>query len=94
VGNDLAQGKQTLPLVHVFEKAEPADRETLLHQLRNGRSMESVMPLIHKYGGLEYAAEKARSWAQKAEEILRTFAPAGTIEHFVAYCRFAVERAY
>jgi len=94
VGNDLAQGKQTLPLVHVFEKAEPADRETLLHQLRNGRSMESVMPLIHKYGGLEYAAEKARSWAQEAGEMVPTFAPDGAMEQFIAYCRFAVERAY
>jgi hypothetical protein len=32
-----------------------------------GNDAPEVLPLIHKYGGLEYATEKARFWALKAE---------------------------
>ena len=93
-GNDLAQGKQTLPLVYAYAKADPADREELLSQLRNGRDMAKVLPVIEKTGGLKYATERARSLAGEAEKLIPTFEPNASESLFGRICQYAVERTY
>jgi len=92
VGNDLERGKQTLPLVRTFELASEADRRALLHQLRNGRQMSVVLPVIRKYGGLEYAAERARDFVEEADRLIPSLNLNSYSEVFHHLCRFVVER--
>ena len=94
-GHDLAEGKQTLPLVRACECASEADRQALLGHLRNGRRMEDVLPVIEKYRGLDYAREKAREFAREARDCVPAIAPDPRYEHlFHEFSRFTVERPY
>ena len=94
-GHDLAEGKQTLPLVRTCEAASEADRSALLGHLRNGRRMEDVLPVIEKYGGLDYAREKAREFAGQARDTVAAIAPDPQFAHlFHEFSLFTVERAY
>jgi len=64
VGNDLVEGKMTLPLIYAMREAYPADLATLDEVLaapgddRKGRFVE-VKVLIEKYDGFGYARRKA-----------------------------------
>lgn len=64
VGNDLVEGKMTLPLIYVMREADPAGLATLEEVLaasgeyRKDRFAE-VKGLIGKYGGFGYAGRKA-----------------------------------
>ncbi|MFP4581435.1 MAG: polyprenyl synthetase family protein [Candidatus Sumerlaeia bacterium] len=94
VGNDLSHGKQTLPLVHAFQAADEADREILLQELKNGRRMEKVMPLIDKYGGLEYTQEKADEHINRAIAEIPKFAGDEAARWFEKFSRMIVNRDY
>jgi geranylgeranyl pyrophosphate synthase len=94
-GHDLAEGKQTLPLVRTCECASEIDRTALLGHLSNGRRMEDVLPVIEKYGGLDYARAKARDFAREAEATVPAIAPDPRFEHlFHEFSRFTIERPY
>ncbi len=94
LGNDLRQGKQTLPLVHAFAQATSDDRRTLVHELNNGCNEEILLAVIHKYDGVGYASEKARQYAGKACKTLQTLELGPRAVDFDALCRYVVERAY
>ncbi|MBK9166875.1 MAG: polyprenyl synthetase family protein [Bryobacterales bacterium] len=74
VGNDLREGKVTLPMIYALETAAPADRamvETILRE----RSYESVpfaaiLDLVKRSGGLNRAMERAQTFSDKARESL------------------------
>lgn len=92
--NDLAQGKQTLPLVHALENATAADRKDLMHILSNGRDITAVSPYIEKYEGLEYSHKRATEFAVRAEELVEDLDAGERSEQFRDLCRFVVARTY
>ena len=94
VGNDLEQGKLTLPLVYTLDQATPADREALLEQLRNGREMSEVLAAIEKYHGLEYAYDRAREYARQASELTSSLGLPSSEQKFHDLCRFVVDRTF
>lgn len=94
LGNDLSQGKITLPLVHVLDQAQKTDREELVHELRNGRRLDKVLPLIEKYGGLEYSWQQARHYSGKARESLEALHPIVARDAWEGFCNLALNRAY
>jgi len=64
VGNDLIEGKMTLPLIHAFRNSSDEDRKTMDEVLssppeeRLGRFVE-VSSLIEKYDGFAYSHKRA-----------------------------------
>lgn len=70
VGADLAEGKQTLPLLHTLQVASPADREALLSVLDNGRDFETVHAFVHKYSAIDHALDIAGEHCRRAAEAL------------------------
>ncbi|HBF35594.1 TPA: hypothetical protein DDW35_13615 [Candidatus Sumerlaeota bacterium] len=94
VGGDLAQGKPTLPLIHVFETATSIDRANLQRHLRNGCELSDILPLIEKYHGLEYARATAQRYATNALENASNFASGAARVPFESLCTFALDRGY
>jgi octaprenyl-diphosphate synthase len=77
VGNDLAEGKVTLPLILTIADAEDEDKERL-QQILGDRELrvqciEEVSSLIRKYGGFKKARKKALDAVEKSFEVLTTF---------------------
>jgi octaprenyl-diphosphate synthase len=77
VGNDLREGKVTLPLIYALEKAAPAEREgieTILRENSYDRvPFRSVKQVIEKYGGFERAKNRANAFTEKARQIIGSF---------------------
>lgn len=68
VGDDLAEGKPTLPLIYTIEHASKSDAELILHCLKadsvNNEDTSAIIKLVKTSGALDYtrtiAAEKTQ----------------------------------
>jgi len=62
LGDDLAEGKPTLPLIHALSQAAPADAALLRSAIEQGRldDLELITRTIESSGGLEYTARLAQ----------------------------------
>ena len=69
LGNDLKEGKITLPLIHTLRDCDPRSRNTILKLLKNDfnqKDFDKILSLIKENGGVEYAQKKARTFGEKA----------------------------
>ena len=69
LGNDLKEGKITLPLIHTLREAEESSRREILKLLENDFNQEDfnqILSIIKGNGGVEYSRHKAHSFGEKA----------------------------
>jgi len=72
VGDDLAEGKPTLPLIFAMQQANEQDRNLLASAIREGGldDIDAVMQVIRSTNALEASTESAVSEARKAQKAL------------------------
>ena len=77
VGNDLREGKVTLPLIYALAEATPAEREiverVLLDRSYDRVPLSRILSVVDKYGGIERARERAQLFTEKARAIISSF---------------------
>jgi octaprenyl-diphosphate synthase len=93
LGDDLAEGKPTLPLIHALRLAGEPDRELIRRAIERGglAQLQPIIGAIESSGGLEYAARLARREAEAALEALDVLPDSGYKRGLQALARFAVE---
>lgn len=72
VGDDLAEGKPTLPLIYAMENSGDQERE-LIHQAikePNRANIEQILPIIEKTGALQYTRTIAKAQSDLAKSFL------------------------
>ena len=77
VGNDLREGKVTLPLIYALETATPEERKLVETVLADGSYDQvpfgKVLQVLHRHNGIERAQQRAQSFTEKAREIIGGF---------------------
>ena len=77
VGNDLREGKVTLPLVYALETAEPEERKLVETVLADGSYDQvpfgKILQILHRHRGVERAQLRAQAFTEKAREIISGF---------------------
>ncbi|MGB0866932.1 MAG: polyprenyl synthetase family protein [Granulosicoccaceae bacterium] len=73
VGDDLAEGKPTLPLISAMQMANDADRQTLRDAIEQGGrdKIEEVMRIIAETDSLNLTLKMANDEAQRAKAALK-----------------------
>ncbi len=68
LGDDLREGKVTLPLIHALENTSGDEREMLVHAIEHSsdRQLEQVLALVRRTGGVAAARQTAEAEAQIA----------------------------
>jgi len=96
LGDDLAEGKATLPLIHAMLHSEAATRERLRHAVEHGDTgaLPEVLQAIHATGGLDYSRQRAFEYAAAAERALDGFAVNDYTAALRGLARYAVNRDY
>ena len=96
LGDDLAEGKPTLPVIHALANAPPASAAQLRAAIENGGidDLAQITRLIETSGGLEYTARKARQEKELAIEALGRLPASNYRNALVALAEFAVARTY
>ncbi|MEZ5400307.1 MAG: polyprenyl synthetase family protein [Bryobacteraceae bacterium] len=77
VGNDLREGKVTLPLIYALAQATPGERD-LINAVLADRHYERVpfsriLDIIHRYRGIEQARARAHAFTDKARALIGAF---------------------
>jgi octaprenyl-diphosphate synthase len=77
VGNDLREGKVTLPLVYALESATEEERrevQTILQE-RNYEKVpfRRILQMLEKYRGIERVKERAQNFTDKARALISEF---------------------
>jgi octaprenyl-diphosphate synthase len=94
VGDDLAEGKPTLPLIHALRHAAPEQAAVLRQAIEQGGvdHLPVVLEAIAKAGSLAYTARLAMNEAQQAIAALAILPPSPQREALESIARFAAAR--
>jgi octaprenyl-diphosphate synthase len=94
LGDDLAEGKATLPLIHAMVQSDDATRERLRAIVEAGDSsaLPEVIAAISAHDSLDYARGHARLHAERAEAALEALPDNEWTRALAGLARFAVDR--
>jgi len=94
LGDDLAEGKPTLPLIYAMTKCSESDRELLRGAIRNGdlSKLDDVQGIIESTGALQYTAARAQAAADAAISALSDIPGSDHKDAMIAIADFAVQR--
>ena len=77
VGNDLREGKVTLPLIYALENATREEHRLVETVLDDGNydrvSLRQILDLIQNHDGIERARQRAQAFTDKARTLIRDF---------------------
>lgn len=91
-GNDLQNGRMTLPLLRAFKFATPMEMAHLNCTINDERAVSDIHQLPCVTKGIESAAQTACDLVSRAIGDLKKFAPARERELLEAIARYAVSR--
>jgi octaprenyl-diphosphate synthase len=96
IGDDLAEGKPTLPLLFAMQNGTPdqaaAIRQAIEHAGRT--EFETVLKAIHETGALNYTREQARREIDIAKTALNALPDSNHKSALIQLADFAVDRSF
>ena len=96
VGDDLAQGKVTLPLIRAMARATAPDRELIRQAIKEGGriALPEIVRIVAGAGALDYVKQCATREAEAAKVALNALPNSNYRECLLKLCEFAVARNY
>jgi octaprenyl-diphosphate synthase len=94
IGDDLAEGKPTLPLIYAMDNGSAAERHLIREAIETGgtQNLTSIQLAIETSGGLRYTAERALDEAKLAVEALQSLPDSEYKTGLANLAYFAVNR--
>lgn len=94
VGDDLAEGKPTLPLIYALQHASSDQQEVIRQSILNGGTdhLDEVVQIVRDCGALEYTRQLARRQADQAVENIMTLPESSYRQALLQMCELAVAR--
>ena len=96
LGDDLAEGKPTLPLIHAIEHANEGDAQIITDAIKEGdrNAFNDVYKIVQATGAIEYTDKRAEEEAQKAINALALIADSPYKQAMMQLAIFSVQRNY
>ena len=93
LGDDLAEGKPTLPLIYSLARGDEKTRALLRTAIENGGidQIDAIIEAIESLGGLDYAAAAAERESARAIEALAPLSDSPYKQSLIGLARFAVD---
>ncbi|WP_420554595.1 octaprenyl diphosphate synthase [Neptuniibacter marinus] len=94
VGDDLAEGKATLPLIHAMRTGTEEQRLLVRQAIRKGGldDLQPIMNIVKETGAIEYTQEKAQTEADAAIDALSALPDSSFKETLIQLANIAVKR--
>lgn len=95
-GNDMSEGKLTLPALHVLNTVKDEAMRALAVRIKNGEAAsDEIARLIEftkQHGGIEYALQTMYAYKEKALSLLASMPDTDVKAALAAYLDYVVER--
>jgi octaprenyl-diphosphate synthase len=95
VGDDLREGKPTLPLLVAMTRGNEAERGLIRHAIEQGEvaRLAEIVEIVRRTGALEATREAARAEADIAHQSLAALPPSPSRDALIELCIRSVERS-
>jgi octaprenyl-diphosphate synthase len=96
IGDDLAEGKPTLPLIYALERCNSQEQLMIRAAIENkdSRHSKQIIECIKSCGALALATEKAKATSEKAINALESLPDSQYKDALIKLARFAIDRSY
>ena len=96
VGDDLAEGKPTLPLIYAMRHGSPVEAAMIKNAIENSeiKNIDAVIETIHSTGALVYTTAAAQAEAEKAAEAIIRLPASPYRDAMYTLAEFSVNRSY
>ncbi len=96
VGDDLAEGKPTLPLIYAMSHGSDAEAEMIRNAIEQGglEQIDEITRTIHDTGALDYTRKVAREEADQAIAQLDIISDSDYKKALITLANFSVERSF
>ena len=95
-GNDLREGKVTLPLIYALRREDMPEHEDMLalvnKETLTSEDIDSLIDFAKRAGGIEYAYQTMERLRDEANDILASYSPDDTVEQFREIFDYVIER--
>lgn len=95
-GNDMLEGKLTLPVLHVLNATKDKEAEEIALKIKQGEATsDEIAHLIEftkQHGGIEYATQVMYAYKEKALSLLASVPDTEVKRGLAAYLEYVVER--
>ena len=94
IGDDLAEGKATLPLIYAMQNGTDEDKSVVRDAIVEGGldQLERITSIIHSTGALQYTADKAQEAASLAIRSLDALPPSAHRHALIQIAELSVQR--
>jgi octaprenyl-diphosphate synthase len=96
VGDDLREGKPTLPLLVAMSRGSSAERELIRHAIEHGEvaRLAEIAEIVRHTGAVAATRDAARAEAVKARDALRVIPASPSREALLEFCVRSVDRSH
>ena len=95
-GNDMAEGKLTLPVLYALNHTDDAAMQSLAKKVKNGTvtpdEIATLVSFTKARGGIEYAMQKMDELAAEGLEFIRKSVKPELQDAFTAYLEYVIQR--
>jgi octaprenyl-diphosphate synthase len=93
-GDDLREGKPTLPLIHVLQHGTDAERALVREAIENGGTdkFDPILAAITRTGALDYTLARAKEEADAAAQIISTLPSSHYKNSLLELCSYSIAR--
>lgn len=97
VGDDLAEGKPTLPLLHAMRAGNPKQAKLIRDTIEQGGNRDALAPILAimaEHHSLDYAMARAKAEAQKAVDTITILPDSDYKNALISLAYLSVDRQY
>ncbi|AYQ57183.1 Geranylgeranyl pyrophosphate synthase [Bathymodiolus thermophilus thioautotrophic gill symbiont] len=94
VGDDLSEGKATLPMIYALKNASPKDRQLLEEAINNADNskIEQVINILQSVNAFDYTHKQAQKSADLAKQSLDSLQDSKYKEALILLCDLSLQR--
>ena len=96
LGDDLAEGKPTLPLLYVLQQGDASQSALVRSAIEHGglQQFDAILTAVRTSGALDYTRQRAQEESQRALSMLSDVPDSPYRQHLVNLAQFAVDRSF
>lgn len=96
IGDDLAEGKPTLPMLYVMREGSGDDAELIRNAIKEHsiEKLNQIVTILNNTGALDYCMQQAEQHVEKAESCLLVLPESDEKTAMGELTRFAISRSY